>query len=94
MKKIAAALLASAAVSTVALAANPFQLVGLAYNGYLKSEGIPSFGALCNGRTPSVDAHDVIAAGVARGYVTAEQATSARYERGVEIQLWGICSNR
>jgi hypothetical protein len=91
MKKILAAL-ATVAVSSVALAANPFQLVGLAYNGYLEAQGIPSFSGLCvyNG-TAAVSAKELVAAGVEAGYVTAEQAASSSYVSGVKLHLRGIC---
>jgi hypothetical protein len=90
MKKILAAL-ATVAVSSVALAANPFQLVGLAYNGYLEAQGIPSFSGLCvyNG---TAAAKELVAAGVEAGYVTAEQAASSSYVSGVKLHLRGICS--
>jgi len=92
MKKILVAL-ATLVLSSTALAANPFQLAHLAYQGALRSEGIPSFGALCSGNGSSVSAAEVIAAGIEAGFVTAEQAASKRYVRAVGYQLDGLCRN-
>ncbi|MBX9255602.1 hypothetical protein H1Q63_16970 [Desmonostoc muscorum CCALA 125] len=66
----------------------PFNIVFLAYQGYLKGQGIPSMGTLLyQYQIGKVTAKDVVEAGVKANKLPAEVINDEYYLSAVELQL-------
>ena len=72
--------------STVQL--KPFNLVYLAYQGYFRREGIPSYASLITAyRTGQISALDIIQSAVNANRLPSEVLTNRAYISAVETQL-------
>jgi hypothetical protein len=69
----------------------PFNLAYLAYQGYLKAQGIPSNGALINAlESRTVTAQDVIQAAVKANRLPEQALNDQGYRHNLEEQLTGL----
>lgn len=67
---------------------SPFQLVGLAYDGYLTEQGIPRAYSLIKAiRSGRIQAEDVVQAGVVDGRLSADALQDRGYLVSVDDQL-------
>jgi hypothetical protein len=70
---------------------SPFNLAYLAYQGYLKAQGIPSNSALVNAiAAGTVTAQDVIQAAVQANRLPEQALSDQDYRRNLEDQLNGL----
>jgi hypothetical protein len=75
--------------------ANAFQLVNLAYEGYLEDEGIPSRGELeYRYARHQIDAEDLIAAGILAGYLPESRREDAGFRNAVRTQMQSLRDDR
>jgi hypothetical protein len=66
----------------------PFNLVFLAYQGYLKGQGIPSNGAFVNGvRQGDIKAKDLVQSAINLGKLSPDTINNRNYISSVETQL-------
>jgi hypothetical protein len=66
----------------------PFNLAHLAYRGYFKAQGIPSYGILLNAyRSGKIDAKDVAMGAVEAGRISSEVLNDRGYLHALELQL-------
>lgn len=72
----------------------PFSLVGLAYQGYLKAQGIPSYASLITAyKAGTLSAKDLVRAGIAARQLPESAATDRAYLHAVEVELLGFGTN-
>ncbi|MDF5709323.1 MAG: hypothetical protein PUP90_17060 [Nostoc sp. S4] len=72
----------------------PFNIVFLAYQGYLKGQGIPSMGNLLyQYQIGKVTAKDVVEAGIKANKLPAEVINDKYYLSAVELQLSSLGNN-
>ncbi|WP_138505457.1 hypothetical protein [Nostoc sp. PA-18-2419] len=72
----------------------PFNIVFLAYQGYLKGQGIPSMGNLLyQYQIGKVTAKDVVEAGIKANKLPAEVINDEYYLSAVELQLSSLGTN-
>jgi hypothetical protein len=70
---------------------SPFSLAYLAYQGYLKSQGIPSNGALIAAIADgTITAQDVMQAAIAANWLPQQTLTDQSYRWALEMQLNGL----
>jgi hypothetical protein len=66
----------------------PFNLVSLAYRGYLRSQGIPSYSLFLSAyRMGSIRAEDIVSSAVEANRLPADALTDRDYLKAVETQL-------
>ncbi|MDF5714018.1 MAG: hypothetical protein PUP93_09010 [Rhizonema sp. NSF051] len=69
----------------------PFNLAYLAYQGYLKNQGIPSNGALMSGiASGTITAQDIIQAAVKANRLPEQTLSDQGYRHNLEDQLQGF----
>ena len=70
----------------------PFNLAFLAYRGYFKEQGIPSYNVFCQQyRTGQIDAQDVMEVAYFTGRLAPSFLDDGGYENALRLQLRGIC---
>jgi hypothetical protein len=75
--------------------ANAFQLVNLAYEGYLEAQGIPSRGTLEDRYNHhDIDAEDLIAAGILAGYLPESRREDTAFRNAVRTQMQSLRDDR
>jgi hypothetical protein len=73
---------------------SPFNLAYLAYQGYLKAEGIPSSGALDDAiASGSITAEDLIQAAVNAKRLPEQALTDQAYRHSLENELQGLAED-
>ncbi|MBW4510644.1 MAG: hypothetical protein KME64_29630 [Scytonematopsis contorta HA4267-MV1] len=66
----------------------PFHLVFLGYQGYLKNQGIPSYGALISAhQLMNIHGRDLVKAGIEARLLPADTLTNQEYVHAVDTQL-------
>ena len=74
--------------SSIAVTTTPFDLVSLAYQGFLESEGVPKFNRLIFAyRTGRITAEDLVQGAIDTRRLPAEAINNQRYLSSVERQL-------
>jgi hypothetical protein len=69
----------------------PFNLAFLAYQGYLKDQGIPSNGALLNAiDSGAITAQDMIQAAIKANRLPEEASNNGSYRHHLQVQLQGL----
>jgi hypothetical protein len=66
----------------------PFNLISLAYQGYLKDQGIPSYGALLNAiESGKITAQDMVQAAVQTNRLSEQMLSDRGYRYHLEAEL-------
>ena len=80
--------------NAIAITTTPFDLVSLAYQGFLESEGIPKFNSLIFAhRAGRIKAEDLVQGAIDTRRLPADTINNRRYLAAVERQLDGLLSN-
>jgi hypothetical protein len=73
---------------------DPFSLAYLAYQGYLKDQGIPSSGALINAiASGTITAQDIMQAAVKANQLPEQTLMDQGYRSGLESELRGLAED-
>jgi hypothetical protein len=77
--------------SPTAIALRPFNLAYLAYQGYLKDQGIPSNGELINAvNSGNITAQDLIQAAVKANRLSEQTLSDRSYRHHLQVQLQAL----
>lgn len=80
--------------ATIGTAVNPFDLVSLAYQGFLMGEGIPKFNLLVfEARSGRITAEDLVKAAIATRRLPPDALSNRRYLADVDRQLKSLYSS-
>lgn len=85
----------SATVRTIVAPVNPSTLVNLAYQGQLKDQNIPSYGALITAyQSGQIQATELVQGAVAQNRLPSQILTDNGYLSAVETQLRALSNSR
>lgn len=69
----------------------PFNLVSLAYQGYFRDQGVPSYGALLSGyKSGKITAEELVQSAVKKNRLSSQVLADRGFLRAVEDQLFKL----